>query len=342
MTHHSASIAPRRLGERTVCPVGLGCMSLTWAYGRQPSEEAATAILHRALDLGYDHLDTARLYGGGQNEVLVGKALKSLRNRFYLASKAGIFLEGDPLNDGSGRRIDGRPDTLRKACEESLRALQTDHIDLYYLHRLDDDTPIEDTVGGLAELVREGKIGGIGLSEVSAATLRRAASVHPITAAQNEYSLWTRNPEIALLDTCRELGVTLVAFSPLGRGALANDVRDPNDLAENDFRATMPRFTAEHWPKNRALLERFNALATEQGVTPAQLALAWVLSRGEHVIAIPGTGRMDHLEENIARWHWQPQPQVLAQLDELINQDTVSGHRYSDAMRANIDSEEFA
>lgn len=326
----------RRLGNSAVCPIGLGCMSLTWAYGRQPSEEAATEILYRALDLGYDHLDTARLYGNGQNEALLGGALKPLRQRFFLASKAGIFTEGN-----NGRRIDGRPETLRRACEESLRALRTDHIDLYYLHRLDCDTPVEESVQGLADLISEGKIGGIGLSEVSAATLRRAAAIHPVAAVQNEYSLWTRNPEIALLDTCRELGTTLVAFSPLGRGALANGVHKAADLADNDFRVTMPRFLPDNWPHNRALIDRFIQIADAEDATPAQLALAWVLSRGEHVVAIPGTGRLEHAEENIARWQWQPSQETLDRLDALINQQTVVGHRYSDNMRSNIDSEEF-
>ena len=325
----------RKLGNRRVCPIGLGCMSLSFAYGRQPSEQEASSLLHRALELGYDHLDTARLYGQGHNETLLGKTLKNLRQRFFLASKTGIFFD-----DGK-RRIDCSPQTLRASCEESLRSLQTDHIDLYYLHRRDYDTPIEDSVGALADLIREGKIGGIGLSEVCADTLRRAAAVHPITAVQNEYSLWTRNPEIAVLDACRELGTTFVAFSPLGRGALADGIRDINILEDNDFRSTMPRFLPDNWPANRALLDQFNNLAAEQEVTPAQLALAWVLSRGDHVVAIPGTGRMEHMRENIAHCDWQPPTALLEQLDSLINQQTVVGHRYSEPMRANIDSEEF-
>ncbi len=330
------AISKRKIGNREVCPIGFGCMSLSWAYGRKPEDEEGAAILHRALDLGYDHLDTARLYGMGHNEELIGNTLKGMRDRFYLASKTGIFVEGDK------RWIDCRPDTLRKALETSLKTLQTDHIDLYYLHRHDYDTPIEESVGALGDLVREGKIGGIGLSEVSAPTLRRAAKEHHITAVQNEYSLWTRNPEIGVLDACAELGTTFVAFSPVGRGVLTGAIHDTAAIAETDFRAGMPRFSAENWPHNLRLIERFEAIAAAEHVTPAQLALAWVLSRGEHVVAIPGTGRMAHLEENFARWDWQPSVEVLAELDALINQETVAGHRYSDAMRANIDTEEFA
>ena len=323
----------RQLGNRTVNPVGLGCMSLSWAYGKQPPDETGKAILHRALDLGYDHLDTARIYGDGHNETLLGEALKGLRQRFFLATKAGIM--------GKERRVDCRPETLRAAVEESLRALQTDHIDLYYMHRRDFEVPIEDSVGALAELVAAGKIGGIGLSEVSADTLRRAAAAHPIAAVQNEYSLWTRNPEIAVLDACRELGTTLVAFSPLGRGALAGGIGDIDQMGKGDFRTGMPRFQPENWPANLALIEQFKAIAGAEGVTPAQLALSWVLSRGDHVVAIPGTGQMAHMEENIARWDWRPSSAVLERLDSLINQQTVTGHRYGPAMLATIDSEDF-
>ena len=330
------TLSRRKIGGRLVNPIGFGCMSLSWAYGWAPSAEDATSILHRALDLGYNHLDTARIYGGGQNEVLIGNALKGKRDRFFLASKAGISY------DGRTRRVDCSPATLKAACEESLRALRTDHIDLYYLHRFDYDTPIEESVDTLAGLVKEGKIGGIGLSEMSAATLRKAAAVHPITAVQTEYSLWTRNPEIAVLEACRELGTTFVAFSPLGRGVLANAVREPGALHENDFRADIPRLKPENWQHNLALIDQFAAIAEARGVTPAQLALAWVLSRGDHIVAIPGTGRMEKMEENIARWDWQPSGEVLQQLDALINQDTVAGGRYSEAMKLNVDTEEFA
>lgn len=329
------SISMRTIGGHQVCPVGLGCMSLSWAYGKQPADEIGEAVLNRALELGYNHLDTARIYGAGHNETLIGKTLKGKRNQFYLASKAGIKYTGKV------RSVDCSPATLRAACEESLRLLQTDHIDLYYLHRYDYDTPIEESVAALAELIKEGKIGGIGLSEMSAATLRKAAAVHPITAIQNEYSLWTRNSEIAVLEACRELGVTFVAFSPLGRGVFANGVRDLTQLSADDFRVSIPRLLPENWKKNIKLIDQFNAIADEEGVTPAQLSLAWVLSRGENVLVIPGTGAISHLEENIARWNWQPSAATLQKLDALINEKTVVGKRYSDAMQLNVDTEEF-
>lgn len=330
------TIAKRPINGRLTNPVGLGCMSLSWAYGVPPSDEDGAKLLHRALDVGYDHLDTARIYGLGHNETLIGKTLKENRSKFFLASKTGIIVDGDK------RRIDCKPDTIRKALEESLTCLQTDHIDLYYLHRRDFETPIEDSVGALADLVKEGKIGSIGLSEMSADTLRRASAVHPIAAMQTEYSLWTRNPEIAVLDACREVGTTFVAFSPVGRGALANGVRDTGALVDNDLRKGQPRFNADNWPTNLALIDSFNAIAAEQGVTPAQLSLAWVLSRGEHVVTIPGTASIAHLEENIARWDWQPDAATLAKLDALINERTVAGPRYPDAMQRTIDTEEFA
>lgn len=330
------TITSRPINGRLTNPVGLGCMSLSWAYGVPPSDEDGAKLLHRALDLGYDHLDTARIYGLGHNETLIGKTLRDNRDKFFLASKTGIIVDGDK------RRIDCRPDTIRAACEESLRLLQTDHIDLYYLHRRDFETPIEESVGALADLVKAGKIGAIGLSEMSADTLRKATAVHPIAAMQTEYSLWTRNPEIAVLDACRETGTTFVAFSPVGRGVLANGLRDPATLTEQDLRRTHPRFNAENWPTNLKLIEAFNAIAAAQGVTPAQLSLAWVLSRGPHIVTIPGTACVAHLEENIARWDWQPDAAVLARLDDLINEKTVAGPRYPAAMQRTIDTEEFA
>ncbi|MCC6201941.1 MAG: aldo/keto reductase [Gammaproteobacteria bacterium] len=310
-------------------------MELSWAYGVPPSAEAATTLLHRALDLGCDHLDTARIYGAGHNEALLGTALAGRRDEFFLASKAGL------VADGELRRIDCRPATLRAEIEHSLRQLRTDRIDLYYLHRLDPTTPIEDSVGALAELVRAGKIGAIGLSEMSAETLRRAARVHPIAAMQSEYSLWTRNVEIALLEACLELDTTLVAFSPLGRGALANGLRDPATLASGDLRRTHPRFNAINWPRNLSLIDQYNAIAAAQGLTPAQLALAWVLSRGNHVVAIPGTTNLMHLAENLATPDAPLAPRVLDQLDALINQHTVAGRRYPDAIQRTVETEEF-
>jgi len=326
----------RKLGNRQVTPIGLGCMNISWAYAAPPPPDEAARLLNRALDLGYDHIDTARLYANGANEALIGEALRGRRHEYFLASKTGLFAEG-------GKRwVDCRPETIRSTCESSLKALGTEHIDLYYLHRRDFDVPIEEWAGAMGELVREGKIGGYGLSEMSADTLRKAHAVHPVAAIQVEYSLWTRNPEIAALKATRELGVALVAFSPLSRGVFANGVRDPGELGEKDIRRGHPRFNAENWPKNLALADAFNAIAAGQGVTPAQLSLAFVLSRGEHVHAIPGTANPDHLAENIAKVGWMPEQEVLDRIDALVNQSTVAGPRYPPAMQATMDSEEFA
>ncbi|WP_408591778.1 aldo/keto reductase [Novosphingobium sp.] len=330
------SITRRTIAGRQVNPVGLGCMSLSWAYGTPPSDEDGARLLDRALDLGYDHLDTARIYGTGHNETLIGQTLKGRRSQFFLASKTGIIV------DGQKRRIDCKPETIRAALEESLRLLQTDHIDLYYLHRRDFTVPIEESVGALADLVKEGKIGAIGLSEMSAETVRRAHATHPVAALQTEYSPMTRNPEIAVLETCRELGITFVAFSPVGRGLLADPALDVASLPEKDIRLAMPRFQDGNFAHNRDLAARFGAIAAREGVTPAQLALAWVLSRGEHVVAIPGTMRPDHLAENIARWDWAIPASTASEVDALINQQTVAGHRYGAVMRPTIDTEDFA
>ena len=328
-------INQRPINGRLTNPVGLGCMSLSWAYGPRPSDADAIALLHRAIELGYDHFDTARLYGLGHNETLVGEALQGRRDKVFLASKMGIFASGDK------RGIDCQPQTIREQLEISLRLLRTDHIDLYYMHRRDFTVPIEESVGAMADLIKEGKIGAIGLSEMSADTLRRAAAVHPIAAMQTEYSPWTRQAEIAVLNTCRELGTTFVAFSPVGRGALANGVGDPAALGEGDIRPGMPRFQGANWQHNRGLLERFNALAAAAGVTPAQLSLGWVLAQGDHVVAIPGTKSVAHLEENIARWDWAIPAELAAQVDALINHQTVAGHRYAAPMQATIDTEDF-
>lgn len=330
------SISKRTINGQSINPVGLGCMSLSWAYGVPPSEEDASKLLHRALDLGYDHLDTANIYGLGHNETLIGNALNGRREEFFLATKMGLII------DGAKRGVDCSPAAIRRCVEESLSRLQTDHIDLYYMHRRDFTVPIEESVGAMAELIKEGKVGSIGLSEMSAATLRKAAAEHPIAAVQTEYSLWTRNPEIAVLKACRELGTTLVAFSPVGRGVLANGVRDVDALAEKDLRRNMPRFNEENWPKNLGLVDQFNAIAAEEGVTPAQLSLAWVLSRGEHVVAIPGTASVAHLEENLARWDWELSAETQARLDALINQESVAGPRYGELIQKTIDTEEFA
>ena len=326
----------RTINRTPVNPVGLGCMSLSWAYGTPPSDADGARLLHRALDIGYNHLDTARIYGGGHNETLIGNTLKSRRKEFFLASKTGIFVDGDK------RRIDCRPEMIRGAIEESLRLLQTDHIDLYYLHRRDFAVPIEDSVGELAAAVKSGKIGGIGLSEMSADTLRRAATVHPIAAMQTEYSPQTRNPEIAVLATCAELGTTFVAFSPVGRGSLCATLRDPAALPDGDIRKKWPRFVGENWVANLAQIDAFAAIAADAGVTAAQLALGWVLAKGDHVVAIPGTANIAHLEENIARSDWRPDAAAAAKIDALINERTIAGPRYPRAMQATIDTEEFA
>ncbi len=326
----------RTLAGRQINPIGLGCMSMSWAYGVPPGEDYAVALLNQALDLGYDHLDTANIYGLGHNETLVGKALKGRRDEFFLATKTGIVVEGP------NRGIDCSPASIRQNIDASLQRLQTDRVDLYYLHRFDPKAPIADSIGTMADLVAEGKIGGIGVSEWSAAHIREAHAVHPLSAVQTEYSLWSRNAEIAVLDTCRELGITFVAFSPVARGVLAGGVRDVDALPEKDIRHTMPRFDAEHWPVNLALVDAFNAVAAREGVTPAQLSLAWVLSRGEHVVAIPGTADQGHLAENFARHDWELSPALASELDALINRKTVSGPRYSAAIQRTIDTEEFA
>lgn len=326
----------RSINGHMVHPIGLGCMSLSWAYNERPCEADAMALLHRALDLGYNHIDTANIYGLGHNESLIGKALGARRGEYFLASKMGIVI------DGPKRGIDCSPDAIRRCIDESLTRLGTDHIDLYYMHRFDPKVPIADMMGAMAELVAAGKIGSIGVSEWSAPHIREAHAIHPIAAVQTEYSPMTRNPEIAVSQTCAELGIVLVAFSPVGRGALSNGVRDPQTLPDKDLRRTMPRFAPDNWPLNLALIDRFNQLAADFGVTPAQLSLAWVLSRGDHVAAIPGTARIDHLEENIARADWPLPDDAAAAIESLINQQTVAGPRYSPAIQSTIDTEEFA
>lgn len=326
----------RRIGTRAVNPVGLGCMSLSWGYGVPPAEDHSAALLNGALDLGYDHLDTANIYGLGHNEEVIGRALKGRRNEFLLATKTGIVIEGPD------RGIDCSPAAIRRNIDASLQRLQTDHVDLYYMHRFDPKVPVADMAGAMGELIAAGKIGGYGVSEWSAAHIREAHGVTPMMAVQTEYSLWSRNPEIAVLDTCRELGITFVAFSPVARGVLANGVRDVAALSDKDLRRTMPRFMGENWPRNLALVDTFNAIAAREGVTPAQLSLAWVMAQGDHVVAIPGTTNQDHLAENIARHDWTVTPALAAELDALINRHSVAGPRYGAAMQATIDTEEYS
>ena len=325
----------RSLGPFQVSPIGLGCMNLSHAYGVPPSPDAAAGLLLRALDMGVTHFDTAALYGFGANEELVGRVLAPHRHRFTLASKCGMTgVDGQ-------RVIDGRPKTLKATCEAALKRLRTDVIDLYYLHRWDQSVPIEDSVGALGELVEAGKIRAVGLSEVSAATLRRAHAVFPITALQTEYSLWTRNPEIAVLDTCRELGTAFVAFSPVARGFLPGTLRDVSAFDAKDIRRAMPRFAPANYAENLRLLDGVAEVAREAGCTLAQLSLAWLLHRGEHILPIPGTTSVAHLEENLAATRVTLTPAQLQRLDTLVHHDTVRGARYNAATQTEIDTEEF-
>ncbi len=326
----------RAIAGRLVNPVGLGCMNLSWAYGTPPGHDESIALLHRAIDLGCDHFDTARIYGAGKNEALVGEALKGRRDRVLLASKCGIVV------DGPRRGVDCSPDNIAASIDISLDLLGVDHIDLYYMHRFDPKVPVADAVGAMTRAIDAGKIGAYGVSEWSSAHIREAHAVHPVGAVQPEYSLWTRNVELGVLDTCRELGIALVAFSPVGRGALGGELKDPATLPDADLRHNMPRFSAENWPHNLALIEQFDALAAEAGVTPAQLSLAWVLSRGDRVHVIPGTTSIAHLEQNLAAAELTIGSDVLARADALINQQSVRGHRYGAGVRPTIDTEEFA
>ena len=315
-------------------------MSLSHAYGVPPPPDVASDILLRALDLGVTHFDTAALYGFGANEELVGRILGPHRSRFTLASKCGMY--GVKSETGMRRVIDGRPATLKQNCEDSLRRLRTDVIDLYYLHRWDKSVAIEESIGALSDLTREGKIRAVGLSEVSAATLQRAHAVHPIAAVQSEYSLCTRNPEIAVIETCRSIGATFVAFSPLARGFLAGGLPEVTSLGPKDIRRSMPRFAAAAHAANLGLLDEYAKLCRAAHASMAQLALAWVLARGQHVVAIPGTTCRTHLEENLGAATLELQPQLMAKLDALINQRTVAGERYNATTQAEVDTENFA
>jgi len=322
----------RRIAALEVSAIGFGCMSLSHAYGSPPPREQAERVLKGALDAGYTFLDTAAVYGTGRNETLIGEVLSDRRGDLVLASKCGLTRDG-------ARELNGRPEVLKATCEESLRRLRTEVIDLYYLHRWDKRVPIEESVGALGEPVADGKIREIGLSEVSATTLRRAHAAHPIAAVQSEYSPWTRNPEIAVLDACRELGVAFVAFSPVGRGFLAGGLRDLADLQPGDFRVGMPRFEGEAFAANLRLLARFEALAREAGCTPAQLCLAWLLGKDEIIIPIPGTTDPDHMRENASAAAVCLSDETMAAIEANVNADTVTGHRYGPAMQATIDTE---
>jgi aryl-alcohol dehydrogenase-like predicted oxidoreductase len=332
----------RNLGPFRVNPIGLGCMNLSHAYGAPPSKEEGERLLLAALDAGVDLFDTAALYGMGANESLVGPVLKPYRDRITLCSKGGMA-GVDVAGDGKlVRVIDGRPEAVRRNCEDSLRRLGTDVIDLFYLHRWDKKVPIEDSVGELSRLVERGHVRAIGLSEVSAATLRKAHAVHPITALQTEYSLWTRNPEISVLQACQEIGATFVAFSPVARGFLTNSTPQPGSFDAKDIRKTMPRFMGDAWTHNLGLLPAAQALAQEAGGTLAQVALAWLLHKVPKGVVIPGTTNVAHLRENVAADRLQLAPDLVERLEALINQRTVLGNRYAAQAVAEVDTENFA
>ncbi|MEA2252923.1 MAG: hypothetical protein QOG70_3165 [Solirubrobacteraceae bacterium] len=317
----------RKLGSQglEVSELGLGCMGMSEFYGTSDEQEAI-ATIHRALELGIDFLDTADMYGPFTNEILVGRAIAGRRDEVVLATKFG----NERREDGSWIGINGSPEYVHQACEASLRRLGVDHIDLYYQHRVDRSVPIEDTVGAMAELVNAGKVRYLGLSEAAPETVRRAHAVHPISALQTEYSLWTRDPEEEVLPTVRELGIGFVAYSPLGRGFLSGRWRAPEDLPEDDVRRNHPRFQEENFRRNLELVRRVEEIAREKGVTPAQLALAWVLHQGEDIVPIPGTKRRRYLEENVAAVDVRLTDDDLRRLDEAAPRGATAGDRYAD------------
>lgn len=322
----------RKLGSQdlTVSELGLGCMGMSEFYGAVDETESI-ATIHRALDLGVTLLDTADMYGKGANEQLIGKAIKDRRDRVVLATKFGIV-----RSDDSGfRGINGSPEYVRSACDASLQRLGVDYIDLYYQHRVDPNVAIEETIGAMAELVQQGKVRYLGMSEAAAATIRRAHAVHPITALQSEYSLWQREPEDEILPTIRSLGIGFVPYSPLGRGFLSGQITSPDDFAADDFRKNLPRFQGENFYKNLQVVERVKEIAKEKNATPGQLALAWLLAQGEDIVPIPGTKRVSYLEENVAAVDITLTPAELARIDEVSPKNIAAGDRYADMSSVN-------
>lgn len=324
----------RKLGtELSVFPVGLGCMGMSHAYGGQDEAEAIRT-LHRAVELGVDFFDTAEVYGPFTNEVLVGKGLKPFRDKVKIATKFGFNVIETADGPKQEPGLNSTPEHLRAVCEASLKRLGIETIDLFYQHRVDPDVPIEETIGAMADLVKEGKVRTLGMSEAAAATIRKAHAVHPIAAVQSEYSLWTRDPEEDVLETCRELGIGFVPFSPLGRGFLTGAIKSADDLGEKDMRRGLPRFERENLEKNLAAVAKLQKLAADKGVTAAQLALAWVLAQGDFIAPIPGSRKIPNLEQNVAAAGIELSEAELAEIGGLVSPDQIAGERYNQAMMA--------